>query len=67
MPSPVPFRKVRKQLEDAGWQLDRVTGSHHIFVKLSHRNIIVPVHRNKVKWVYARQIEKELEEEGREG
>ena len=37
-----------KLLEIKGWELARVTGSHHIYVK-SGKNIriTVPVHRNK--------------------
>ncbi len=27
------FRQARKLLEDNGWKLDRVRGSHYIFVK----------------------------------
>lgn len=60
MPSDVPFREVRRTLNKAGWSLDRVNGSHHIFEKAGCRNIIVPVHRGEVRWVYARQVDKEI-------
>jgi predicted RNA binding protein YcfA (HicA-like mRNA interferase family) len=40
-------KKVCRLLEDAGWQLRRVKGSHHIYGKSGERNIItVPVHGN---------------------
>ena len=66
MPSPVPFRKVRKKLEQAGWRLDRVNGSHHIFKKQGHDNLIVPVHGRQVPRVYAKQVEREVESGGPE-
>jgi predicted RNA binding protein YcfA (HicA-like mRNA interferase family) len=35
-------------LEKHGWSLVRVTGSHHIYKKASHReSISVPIHGNK--------------------
>ena len=66
MPSPVPFRKVRKLLTDAGWTLDTINGSHHKFKKAGCRNIVIPVHKNRVRWVYARQVEKEIAASQRE-
>ena len=37
-----------KLLETRGWQLKRISGSHHIFVKEGKRErIVVPVHVNK--------------------
>jgi predicted RNA binding protein YcfA (HicA-like mRNA interferase family) len=35
-------RNLIKDLEKAGWELDRVSGSHHIFVKAGHLSISVP-------------------------
>lgn len=55
MPSDVRFGDVRRLLEDAGWRLDRVTGSHHIFVKPGQRSFPVPVHRGMVKFIYVRK------------
>ena len=45
---PVSGKRMCKLLEIKGWELARVTGSHHIYVK-SGKNIriTVPVHRNK--------------------
>lgn len=36
-------KEIIKKLKDAGWELDRVNGSHHIMVKES-RAVPVPVH-----------------------
>ncbi|MEM6459743.1 MAG: type II toxin-antitoxin system HicA family toxin [Planctomycetota bacterium] len=63
MPSPVPFRVIRKKLEDHGWKLDRTNGSHFIFAKAGSGRITVPVHRNQVKPVYVRLVEKTLRED----
>ncbi|KAB0514040.1 type II toxin-antitoxin system HicA family toxin [Pseudomonas extremorientalis] len=36
-------RLLIKELQDAGWVLDRVTGSHHIFIhRYSLYTILVP-------------------------
>jgi len=40
-------KKVMKVLKDNGWQLDRINGSHHVFVKPGHRTVSVPLHGNK--------------------
>jgi predicted RNA binding protein YcfA (HicA-like mRNA interferase family) len=34
-------------LKENGWTLDRVKGSHHIFIKQGKRSIPVPIHGNK--------------------
>jgi predicted RNA binding protein YcfA (HicA-like mRNA interferase family) len=31
-----------RELHEAGWHLDRVRGSHHVFVKPGCRPIVVP-------------------------
>jgi len=37
-----------KVLQKKGWQLARISGSHHIFTKAGQRErIVVPVHRNQ--------------------
>ncbi len=56
MPSPQPFRKVRQQLENDGWRLARVRGSHHIFTKPGHRSLPIPVHGGKVDPIYVRKV-----------
>ena len=35
-----------KALERAGWKLDRITGSHHIYVRPGFASVSVPVHGN---------------------
>lgn len=58
MPSNVRFAVVQKMLEGAGYRLDRVSGSHHIFVKEGVEPISIPVKRGQVKPFYVRKIEK---------
>jgi len=61
MPSPVPFRKVRRLLEIAGWVFARVSGSHHLFKHPVTRDVLsIPVHKNEVKPCYVREIEKAI-------
>ncbi len=41
-------KKLCKILEENGWFLTRVKGSHHVYVKEGEPNmIVVPVHANK--------------------
>jgi len=58
MASPVRFAKVRKQLEAAGYRLVRVSGSHHIFERLGSPIVSIPVHDQKVKPHYAKQVQR---------
>jgi predicted RNA binding protein YcfA (HicA-like mRNA interferase family) len=45
---PITGPDLCKLLEDAGWQLRRVSGSHRIYSKVGERKIIsVPVHGNR--------------------
>ena len=37
-------KQLKKLLEDHGWLLDRISGSHHIMVREGSRSIPVPVH-----------------------
>ena len=64
MPSEVRFAIVRKMLEQNGWQLERISGSHHIFTKPGKALVSVPVHKQRVKSAYVRKVEKLLAEEG---
>ena len=61
MPSEVRFSEVQRLLEQHGYELRRIVGSHHIFDKPGERSIPIPVHHGKVKHVYLRQILKKLE------
>ena len=58
VPSPVRFGVVKRMLEAKGYRLDRVVGSHHIFVKPGVGAESIPVHGGKVKPYYVRKIEK---------
>jgi len=43
-----PGKEVCQLLERHGWQLDRISGSHHIYIKPGQpASIPVPVHGNK--------------------
>lgn len=47
-------------LKANGWELDRIEGSHHIFVKTGCRPVPVPVHKgNEIPKELAREILKE--------
>jgi len=54
-PTSARFSDIRKLLEYEGFVLDRVTGSHHIFLK-DDINFVIPVHNNKVKTVYVKRV-----------
>jgi predicted RNA binding protein YcfA (HicA-like mRNA interferase family) len=61
MPSDVRFAEVQRLLESYGYQLKRISGSHHIFGKPDERPVSIPVHQGKVKHVYVRKILKAFE------
>jgi predicted RNA binding protein YcfA (HicA-like mRNA interferase family) len=42
----VTGRELIKLLRKHGWQLDRITGSHHI-MKKQEKTLTIPAHRNK--------------------
>jgi predicted RNA binding protein YcfA (HicA-like mRNA interferase family) len=54
-PNNATFSDIRKLLEREGFELDRVTGSHHIFIK-QEITFVVPVHNNKVKIIYVKKV-----------
>ncbi|MCC6972003.1 MAG: type II toxin-antitoxin system HicA family toxin [Phycisphaerales bacterium] len=61
MASEVRFAEVRKKLEQHGWTLSRISGSHHVFVKPGERShISIPVHAGRVKPKYLRKIERDF-------
>jgi predicted RNA binding protein YcfA (HicA-like mRNA interferase family) len=49
------FNDIRTLLFQEGFELDRVTGSHHVFKK-SGVTFVIPVHSNRVKSVYVRRV-----------
>jgi predicted RNA binding protein YcfA (HicA-like mRNA interferase family) len=58
MPGDVRFSEVKKRMEEAGYRLVRISGSHHYFTKPGEQPFSIPVHQGKVKPYYARQVEK---------
>ena len=62
MPSEVRFRDVRRKLEEHGWTLNRISGSHHIFRKEGEQHITIPVHKGRGQPVYVRKVEKAIGE-----
>ncbi len=51
----VKFSDLRKLLELDNFVLDRITGSHHIFIK-GDIILVIPVHNNRVKSVYVKRV-----------
>ena len=56
--SEVRFSQVKKLLEKKGYDLTRISSSHHIFTKKGSLPVSIPVHNGKVKPYYVKQIEK---------
>ena len=52
------FSQVKKMLENKGYELTRISGSHHIFTKKDSSPVSIPVHNGKVKVFYVKHIEK---------
>ena len=50
----VIIKNVKNILEDNGYKLISIRGSHFRFRK--HKSIVIPVHNNKVKCVYVKEI-----------
>jgi len=61
-PNNVMFGDIRKFLELEGFDLDRITGSHHIF-KRNEIVLVIPVHNNRVKSVYVKRVVELIEGE----
>lgn len=61
-PNNVMFGDIRKLLELEGFDLDRITGSHHIF-KRNEIVLVIPVHNNRVKSVYVKRVVELIEGE----
>lgn len=58
MPGEVRFTEVKRLLEQAGYTLARIRGSHHVFTQAGKTPVTIPVHRGKVKPRYVRQVKK---------
>jgi predicted RNA binding protein YcfA (HicA-like mRNA interferase family) len=54
-PKNATFADIRTLLEQAGFALDRIAGSHHIFTK-DEITFVIPVHNNKVKTIYVKRV-----------
>lgn len=37
-------KQLKRKLEEHGWLLDRISGSHHIMIREGCRSIPIPVH-----------------------
>jgi predicted RNA binding protein YcfA (HicA-like mRNA interferase family) len=58
MAAPVRFAVVVHLLKQKGFFLHHARGSHHSFRNAEGRVFVVPVHKNQVKGIYVKQIEK---------
>lgn len=55
-------KQIIKILKKHGWKLNRIKGSHHVFIKKgSDRPVVVPVHGNIDLGKFADDILKEAE------
>jgi predicted RNA binding protein YcfA (HicA-like mRNA interferase family) len=63
MPREERFAVIRRLLENNGWQLVRISGSHHIFRNAAGEIFVIPVHHGKVKPYYVRQAKKLIGED----
>lgn len=61
MPAPKPFREIRQLLDDNGWKLRGIKGSHHVFVSPHGSLMSIPVHHGMVKYVYYHKVQKQIE------
>ena len=52
-------KEIMRILKANGWELDRITGSHHVFEKTGCRSVTVPVHGNKDLGILGKRILKE--------
>src|SRR5215213_682009 len=65
-PNGATFDDVRTLLLQEGFRLHRIAGSHYIFKKPGI-TFVVPVHANRVKSVYVRQVIRLIKEARGEG
>jgi len=54
-PNNVTFSEIRSLLEEQGFELKRISGSHHIFNK-DDITFVIPVHNKRVKSVYTKRV-----------
>lgn len=59
-PMGITAKQIIKILKKHGWKLDRIKGSHHVFIKEGYdRPVVVPVHGNIDLGKFADDILKE--------
>lgn len=62
------MRDLFEILTMRGWRLDRIRGSHHVFVHPhAKRSIVIPVHTKELPDFYAKSILKQAERALKEG
>jgi predicted RNA binding protein YcfA (HicA-like mRNA interferase family) len=52
-------KQIAEKLESNGWILDRIHGSHHVYIKPGRRSIPIPFHSNADLGPLAKRIFKE--------
>ena len=56
------IRTLFEGLKEKGWVLDRIRGSHHVFIHpKAKRSVVVPVHSKELPDFYAKSILKQAE------
>lgn len=62
-PNAVRFEELERYLNLCGWTLDRVRGSHHVYM-LGKSRLVVPLHRPHALAVYVRSVRERTWESG---
>jgi len=52
-------KEIMNMLKANGWELVRITGSHHVFDKLGCRPVTVPFHGNRDLGILGKRILKQ--------
>ena len=55
------FIEICKYAEDRGWVLNRINGSHYIYVKPGKRSVLVQKHSKEIEGVYLKRILKQFD------
>ena len=59
-PKETSFGAIHTILNNFGYKLDRINGSHHVYEKENAEPIVIPVHKNMIKKIYVKKITKHL-------
>lgn len=54
--SEISFQEIKTVLNDIGYQLIRISGSHHVFRGIFGDTINLPVHNGKINKYYLKDI-----------